>query len=314
MKGDEALSIVICTHNRSGMLATALESLVCQVAPLENYEILVVDNHSTDETKRVVERFATKLKNLCYVYESEIGLSAARNRGWQEAHGRYVGYLDDDAKVPLEWVSVALEVIDRIAPEAFGGPYFAFYNSPKPAWFKDEYATYVKGNESRRLNEEEYLSGCNLFIRRDVLDELNGFNTALGMTGKKIAYGEETSFLKILREKYPCAYIYYEPRLFIYHLVRDEKMDLWRWPKRFLIDGRYSYRAQSPVNGTGVRDTILEIALILLRLFKSCTWDLVRRDREKYPHFQSFLYEHSMPYFQRLGWNLEVLSRALKGD
>jgi len=303
----EVLSIVICTHNRSNWLATVLETLVSQTAPQEEYEILVVDNHSEDDTKRIVDGFAPKLPNMRYVYEPEIGLSLARNRGWKEAHGEYIGYLDDDSKTPPEWVSAAMDVAIQVAPEAFGGPIFAFYNSPKPAWFKDEYESHVQGNEPRRLNEDEYLDGGNMFIRRDILVELKGFNPALGMAGKKIGLGEETSFIDLLREKYPDAKIFYEPRLFIFHLARPEKMDLWQLPKRFFINGQYVYRTHTKAHSVGIFRVFINILLAVLRLLKSCTWDLIRRDKNKYPYFQNFLYENSFIYFLYLGRNFETL-------
>ena len=110
------------------------------------------------------------------------GLSHARNRGWKEAKGKYVGYIDDDAKAPPQWVSVAQKVIENMKPAAFGGGYRAYYDSPKPNWWKDEYRSHIPGKEARILEEDKYLSGGNLFFRLSLLQKLGGFDPNFGMT------------------------------------------------------------------------------------------------------------------------------------
>jgi len=319
------LSVIICTHNRADLLPVLLESLAQQALDAGQREILLVDNASTDNTRKIMDEFFVKIPGLRYIYEAEIGLSAARNRGWREAQGTYVGYLDDDCKAPPEWLSVAAEIVDKITPEVFGGPYYAFYNTPKPKWFKDEYGSHVQGETARPLNRNEYLSGGNMFIQRDLFESLGGFQHNLGMAGKQIAYGEETHFLIQLRTHDPKAILYYEPRLFVYHLVRAEKMNLRITPRRFFYRGRYSYRVFSQPEKQRQFHLIVSILRTLIRFFraciwilytlarivKACTWGVITRNRVEYPFIENYIYECGFSRFVDLGQQIEALCQIL---
>jgi glycosyltransferase involved in cell wall biosynthesis len=189
MKNNETLSIVICTHNRVDFLRGAIQSILEQDYPVKDYELIVVDNNSSDSTRTVVEEFTSQHAHVRYILETNIGLSNARNRGWQEARGEYVGYVDDDCKAPPEWLVVARDVINQIAPAAFGGPYFAFYNTLKPRWYRDEYGAMDLGAQAHVLDPNEYMSGGNLFFRRAVLEVLGGFDSELRMVKKPLYCG-----------------------------------------------------------------------------------------------------------------------------
>ena len=104
-------SVVICTYNRASLLPTALQTVCEQALDCTEYEVLVVDNNSTDETRFVTESFMQRYSNVRYCFEPQQGLSYARNRGWREARGKYVAYTDDECKVPPQWLTVAKEVI-----------------------------------------------------------------------------------------------------------------------------------------------------------------------------------------------------------
>jgi len=154
------ISIVIYTRDRKNLLALILESICDQTVPADLYEIVVVDNGSTDGTRNFVEQFAVDFPNVRYFCEEKPGSSAARNRCWKEALGNYVAFIDDDGKAPPEWLDVAESVIHSQSPDVFGGPVYPFFLSPKPGWYKDEYATFTNGNQPRRLNAvNEFFSG-----------------------------------------------------------------------------------------------------------------------------------------------------------
>ena len=74
------ISCIICTHNRAGYLGSAIKSLMHQTLPKDRYEIIVVDNASDDDTKKIVDGF-TGAQNLRYAYEKKLGLAHARNAG-----------------------------------------------------------------------------------------------------------------------------------------------------------------------------------------------------------------------------------------
>ena len=84
------ISVVICTHNRAEYLRKSLRSVVKQSFPKDKYEILVIDNASTDTTKEIIELESEKSNKIKYIYEPILGLSQARNTGWLNSNGDYV--------------------------------------------------------------------------------------------------------------------------------------------------------------------------------------------------------------------------------
>ncbi len=299
------ISVVICTQNRADLLADVLQTLCEQTLPTACYEIIVVDNDSKDHTRLVTEDYCHHYDNIRYCIESQRGLSHARNRGWQEANGQYVAYVDDDCKVPTQWLTVAKEIIDQIAPAIFGGPTYPFYNSQKPYWWKDNYGTFKHSQLPRSLHQSEFLIGCNFFVRRSVLKDMCGFDITLGMYDQNLGYGEESELQRRLCATMTDEIVYYDPKLFVYHLVRPEQMSLrWNLNSRF-VGGRYSYYVFHDDNAQTVRPSKLNLMAqavqMLLRLFLDIIVGLLRRDHERYPYLQNYLYENTLKYVRNFG-------------
>jgi len=294
------ISVAVCTHNRADLLRDVLADLCAQTLDGHEYEVLVVDNLSTDNTRAVVNEFSDRHANVRYVYEPNQGLSHARNRGWREANGEYVGYTDDDCRLPVGWLQAAAEVIRAGHPEVFGGPYYACYNTPKPRWYKDEYASQVQDAVPRLLTEGEFLSGGNIFLTRELLERMNGFDTTLGMAGHKVAYGEETDLIRRTRDAFPETRVHYDPRLHVQHLVRAEKMML-RWVARQRwVAGRsafYAFGAQTHRSRRELSGYIMES---VRRAFRDVL-HMRSRDRQQYPYFQNYLYERVFHHFVIMG-------------
>ena len=297
------ISVIICTYNRADFLADALQTVCQQTLSALEYEVIVVDNNSTDETASVCHSFAQRYANVRGCFEPQQGLSHARNRGWREAKGEYVGYIDDDCQVPAEWLSVAKEIIERVSPGVFGGPFFACYKTRKPTWFKDEYGSHIPHEQATRIEGTPGgLYGGNLFVARSLLEQVRGFNPQLGMVGKKMAYGEETALVRAIYAMQPDTLIYYEPRLWLYHTVRAEKMSIrWLMRQRF-TNARYMYRvAQKGPPQIGAVGLLLRMVKTLWRLFLSVTVEAMFWKRTKFPYFQNYLYEHAFGHLSRLG-------------
>lgn len=304
MNKNELISVVICTYNRADLARQAITFVLAQDFPQTGYELLIVDNNSTDHTNALAQEFCKAYPNVRYFLESQVGLSHARNRGWQEAAGKYVAYIDDDCKVPPTWLRAASRVIEQVHPSAFGGPYYAFYNSPKPAWFKDEYGSHVQGVVARSLKIDEYLCGGNMFLRLDILSKLGGFNTEFGMKGDKYSYGEETELFHRLRSVFPDSLIYYDPALFVYHLVRAEKMKLMKVLRMSFDQGRDYAKFIEHIPNPKTQRLAFQVVEILLKNVKSFSWDVVWRDRNLYPFHQNFLYEVSFELVMDLGFSI----------
>jgi glycosyltransferase involved in cell wall biosynthesis len=132
-------SIVICTRNRAAILRRALRSLAECVQPDDrgSWEVIVVDNASTDDTPSVADEFRTQLP-LRYVREAELGLSNARNRGVGEARGAWILWIDDDVTVTREWLRAYLTAMQRHADaDVLGGPIIVELDGDPPQWLRE---------------------------------------------------------------------------------------------------------------------------------------------------------------------------------
>lgn len=224
------VSVVVCSYNRATLLIRCLRSLEVQTADKRLYEVIVVNNNSTDQTQEVAENFSHANANFRVVIEQRQGLSCARNRGCREAKGRFVAYIDDDATARPDWCEKILSFITRQpAVAAFGGPYVSGYLSEKPAWYKDEYGSWSLPGRERPMEEGEFVRGTNMIFRTDVLSAAGGFDETLGMTGTAAAYGEEVNLH--VRLRISGVEVYYCPEIVVEHLVMPGKMNV-RWMLR----------------------------------------------------------------------------------
>jgi len=299
------ISVVICTYNRVDTFVDALKTICNQTLDASNYEVIVVDNNSSDNTAHVAKVFCDRFSTVRYCLESKQGLSHARNRGWQEAKGEYVAYIDDDCKIPEQFLSVAKSIIERISPVAFGGPGLAFYNSSKPRWYKDSYGSHTPFKEARILKEIEItrIYGMNMFFRRSVLQASGGFDPKLGMIGDKLAYYEETAVLLHISKTMPDEIFYYDPALYVYHLVQEERMS-FRWFAKALISlGRHSVLCNGSDMPPGTERLVLlsHIILQMLLLLRHFVRGFLFRNRTVYLYYQNYIYERSFKHLRKIG-------------
>ena len=178
MHGPE-LTLVICTRNRADRIGTCLEA-VSGVHSTRPWDVIVVDNASTDDTRRVVEdardRFPVPLKVL---EEPVPGVSRARNLGWRSSSGAIVAYIDDDCYPAPEFVDRILDRFDdRPNLGYLGGAVLPYDES-------DALVTIVAGRERIEIPPKGFvmpgLMVCaNLAFRRRVLEEIGGFDVVFG--------------------------------------------------------------------------------------------------------------------------------------
>lgn len=163
-KRNVQISVLICTHNRTKYLSRAIESVVNQSLSRELYEIIVVDNCSTDNTKEVVTDYVSNGQNLRYFYEPSLGLSHARNRAIQESRSDYLVFLDDDAVADPALLQLYLEAFKNVkpTPACIAGKILLTYEAPKPDWYPqnrgfERCLTYVDyGDADRFLDFSKY--------------------------------------------------------------------------------------------------------------------------------------------------------------
>jgi glucosyl-dolichyl phosphate glucuronosyltransferase len=219
------LSVIVCTYNRRDLLAGCLQSLAAQTLFPDRFDVLVVDNNSTDETAAAVEGHRATVPTLRYVFEPVQGLSHARNRGATEARGTHLVYVDDDARLPPTYLSCVLETLERTQPDILGGPVYPFYTEAKPRWFKDHYEIRHYA-EASGFSTTCGVSGSNFVIRKDVLARLGGFDPSLGMRGAEQRFGEDRKVLETYRKVTPAdaQRVYYDLDCVVLHHVPAHKM------------------------------------------------------------------------------------------
>ncbi len=267
------------------MLTTALKSLLQQTLSGDVFEIIVVDNGSTDATLQNVREFQdmNQISNIVLVREERLGLGYARNTGFHRAEGTYVAFLDDDARADKDWLRLAIDSFVHVNPTPLvvGGPIFPFYDdSVKPAWFKDEYEIRTWGQEPRFLSRGESFSGSNIILKKDIIEKYGGFDVQVGMKGSRLSVGEETNLFKtIWRHNSHASVFYYSPHLVIYHAVPAYKMTVSYQLKRAFVGGQ-ACSLNEPVAFLGRSKYLLKIifslaklsVLLLVRLRSYSTW------------------------------------------
>ena len=291
------LTIIVCTFNRSFWLRKCLESLVQPCADENAVEVLIVDNNSTDDTRKVAEEFTARLPNFRYLLERTQGLSHARNRGYREAQGLYVAYIDDDARACNDWVDSIIQFFE-LHPQVtgVGGPYNAFSNVPIPDWFPKEYGSRNLGDETREIKNDEWISGTNMIFSKHVLEEIGGFDTSLGMTGNKTSYGEETNLVRRMKAK--GWQIYYCPNIVVEHAILPYKLSLW-----WLLKSNY-FNGKDGVKTFEHKGTAIMYLYVLIRGVWHAFRSFIASD-EKY--LKTRIYRSTSRLFWQLGFFVKLL-------
>lgn len=296
------VSIVICTFNRSEFLVEVLKSLTEQTE--KRFEILVIDNNSTDNTNEITHNFKSLFSHFKYFFELQIGLSNARNRGVVEAKGDYIAFIDDDCILPENWVELAFHIIENENPDIFGGPVFPLYKEKKPEWYKDEYISHLFGDIPRNLKPGESLIGCNFIVRKSLFEKIGLFKAELGMSGKQILYGEETEFQLRYLKLVEMSSLFYHPKLYVYHYVRPEKMTLNWNIKSFIGRGRSRFYKNENQKIKSI-PAILNLIVYGIKLLALGFVGLIKRDRNKYTFYQNYVIERLQGNFKKVGYLLE---------
>jgi len=210
------LSIIICTFNRASSLKECLESLTQQ--SFSDFEIVIIDGGSTDKSNKVIAQFSDKLR-IKKILDPTKELARARDRGWQEAQGELVSWIDDDVAVSKDWVKSVVEIMNENKDVAgVSGPtlikkellgkrdIFFFYKKKGVLGFLGEIwnrfflegrkyevgrifksgawspgSNFPASLEIKGLKEVDYLEACNMTLRRSLVVQVNGFD--YGYTG-----------------------------------------------------------------------------------------------------------------------------------
>lgn len=243
------VSLVVTTYNRARLLARALASVAQTPAFSPTAELLVVDNNSSDETRRVFDHFARQNPQIeaRYVFEVRQGLSHARNRGTQEARGQYVVFMDDDQEIGDEYVHKVESAFLETGAVCIGGK-IVYKNADRlPAWLKAMVKTVGQldlGNEVMFLDgKTRFLKGGNIAFERRTLVDIGGFNVALGRIGDSLGAAEEDEIQR--RLVLDGELVAYVPELVQFNWILPEKFEKSYWRRQAYWYGKTQFALSS---------------------------------------------------------------------
>lgn len=222
------IAAIICTHNRDNYLGAAIDSLLNQ--DCDNFEVLVVDNGSSDRTLQIVEARLSDPR-LKYIYEPVLGLSVARNTGAKATTTPILAYLDDDAVASPQWLKVLVEAYAKNDSLAIAGGKVTLIwpeGVTPPQWLSEDLAeglgVYNLGDKIVYINKPGLTPrGLNYSIRRTFLEQIGGFDPNLGRVGTKLLSNEELFMTELaLKGGWQVAYL---PEAVVAHNVAPERLN-----------------------------------------------------------------------------------------
>lgn len=229
------------------MLSECLDCLTKVEIPVNvDWEVIVVDNNSTDSTQQVISQFSQKLP-LRSFFESRQGISFARNRAIQESKGNLIIQIDTDALADKNLVRTYWEASKRWpSAEYFGGAIEPLFESEPPPWVSSnlhllEGAILIRnlGPEERRLERGEQAFGANLAYRASVFAG-RSFNVELGHLGQERLFGEETEILEAVKAR--GGFGVWLPQAKVRHFVPDSRVTKKYLRRYFFGMGRSQVR------------------------------------------------------------------------
>jgi glucosyl-dolichyl phosphate glucuronosyltransferase len=254
------ITVILCTYNRCQSLATALESLAASQLPdAVKWEILVVDNRSSDRTREVVEDFSSRYPGrFRYIFEKQPGKSHALNTGIREAYGELLAFMDDDVTVAPTWLHNLTAPLKDAEWAGVGGCILPAGTFSPPRWLALDgpygmagplYAHFDLGDKAHELDRPPY--GANMAFPKAVFEKYGGFRIDLGPSPGSAMGHDDTELGRRLMDA--GERLLYEPTAVVYHQIPENRVS-----ESYFLKWWFDYgRAQ--VRSTGKRPAILGI-------------------------------------------------------
>jgi glycosyltransferase involved in cell wall biosynthesis len=224
------ISVIICTYNREKYIYNVLESIAKNNYPRDEYEIILINNNSSDHTERECLRFQSDFQDVIFRYfiETQQGLSFARNRGIDESEGEVLVFLDDDAFVGKNYLSNLSNSLKKINDNhiAFGGKIVPVFESGEtPKWLSPWSFSFVsaidKGTAIKEFKGKSYPIGANMGFYKECIRHTGNFDSNLGRCKRNLMGGEEKDlFLRFRKRGYK---IYYLPDITVKHIIPESR-------------------------------------------------------------------------------------------
>ena len=231
-----SLSVIIPTRNRVSLLSAALQSICAQTLPRSGFEVIVVDNGSTDNTRSEVEKWQASDLNLRYEYELEPGLHVGRHAGACAAKGEILIFADDDIEAYPTWLETYAEIFEDQQVAMAGGNNIPMFLATPPNWLSELWRftesdvnqmlpalSLLKRKGGRAEFSPHLVWGCNFAIRKEILFEAGGFNPD-GVPADRIQFrgdGETAVSDFVASSPFKCIF---DPHASVYHKVTESRM------------------------------------------------------------------------------------------
>jgi glycosyltransferase involved in cell wall biosynthesis len=252
------LSVVIATFNRAADLAATLSSL-SGIRTTSTWELIVVDNNCTDDTRGVVERFAAGFPvRLRYIFESRQGRSPALNAGVAAASGDIIVTTDDDVRVGADWLDRIEDALSRLDCDYVGGRVLPIWEAPRPAWLPDHggkhwavVALLDYGDHPLEFGSRVPL-GVNMAFRRSAFDRAGFFDPETGRKAGTLLGQEVREWC--IRARAAGVRGFYVPEIAVRHVVPASRLRksyfrrwfYWRGISRALLYERAGLDMEQP--------------------------------------------------------------------
>jgi GT2 family glycosyltransferase len=210
----------------------------------DDFEAIIVDNGSRDDTARVAGEWLATAAHGRYLIEPRVGLAHARNAGIRVATADIVAFLDDDVVPDTDWITRTLDAYRRHPScAAVGGRISLDWGTSRPGWMRRDlerwYSGFDLGHDEKILEPPEALFGANLSVRRALVERAGGFDPTLGRAGRSLLSGEEAALIERLRD---WGDIVYDPDLHVTHAVLPERRNRLWLLRRGYAQGRTDVR------------------------------------------------------------------------
>lgn len=197
------VTVAIPTYNRADFLRQTLAGIAAQQFPRDHFEVLVIDNNSTDHTRAVVAEFAHAQPAPRYLVETQQGLDYARNRAIAEARGEIIVFGDDDILVQPDWLAqMAVPLMADTTSRkigAIGGEVIPVFPDGLPDWVREWHAPLAFRTGTGPLEANHSPMGANLAFPKWVFPQLGNFHTALDRAAGNYFSGGDSEMIRRVR-------------------------------------------------------------------------------------------------------------------
>lgn len=244
------ISVVLSTYNRCDVLGRALECLAAQEAPGVEYEILIVDNNSSDATRRIAETFAARDRRFRCLFERRQGLSYARNAGIRAAQAEAIAFTDDDVEAASDWIFQMHSALRRYPEAAFiGGRVLPPGDIRLPAWAHAKmgpFALQDLGDRPVMVSEADRrcLIGACLAVRARAFQEAGLFSTATQRVQDGVGSTEDADWEAQVWER--GGHGMYVPEIVVHSPLSKDRLAKQYHRRWHLGHGKFNARARRP--------------------------------------------------------------------